>query len=347
MIDELDLAAYDYPLDPARVAQHPPPSRGASRLLVLDRASDAIEVRPFADFPGLLDATDLVVLNDARVRAARFVGRTSTGGKVELLLLGTDAPGRWRAMAKVGRALRPGETLVLEDGRATMTVVGRDVGTWLLDGPAGWADVEPFGRAPLPPYIRREADDPHRARDLDRYQTVYATAPGAIAAPTAGLHLTDEHFAAMAQRGIEVVRVTLEVGPGTFLPVKASRVDHHAMHAERWRVGPDAALALTRARDAGRRVVAIGTTSCRVLETLAREQAPPYREAEGTTTLFLHPPHAPTLTGALVTNFHLPRSTLLMLVSAMAGRERILAAYARAQREGLAFHSYGDAMFIR
>ncbi len=341
---------FEYHLPKELIAQHPPPQRDASRLLVLRRDSGAIDHRRFPDVVEYLDPRDLLVLNDTKVIPARLVGHRSTGGRVELLLIAPAEGTAWRAMLKCRGRLVNGEELDIEDGALRGVYQGRtDAGEALvafgLEAEALLAALERVGRAPLPPYIKRPKDrDPDREADLARYQTVYAAQPGAIAAPTAGLHFTAEVFAALEAKGVRRTTVTLHVGLGTFKPVTAERVEDHAMHAEWFALSTEAASAIAATRAAGGRVVAVGTTSTRVLESAARAET--WGPTSGWTDLFITPGFAFRLTDALITNFHLPRSTLLMLVSAFAGRERILAAYEEAKRRHYRFYSYGDAMLI-
>jgi S-adenosylmethionine:tRNA ribosyltransferase-isomerase len=352
------LPDYDYALPRDRIAQAPLPRRSDSRLMVLDRAGGTRRHARFRDLPELLRPGDLLVMNDSRVLPARLIGVRGTGGRIAVLLVrpreggaaGEPSPGAggpprtWEVLAEHGGRL-VGETLAFGRLRGTMLA-------W--EGARGRMrfDADPLGpraggarRAPLPPYIKRpKADDARRAADLRRYQTVYARPPGSIAAPTAGLHFTRALLARLARRGVRTAAVTLHVGPGTFQPVKADRVDDHRMEAERYALGAAAARAIREAKAEGRRVVAVGTTTVRALESAARGPGPVPHEAW--TDLFIRPPFAFRVVDALVTNFHLPKSTLLMLVSAFAGRERVLDAYAEAVREGYRFYSYGDAMLI-
>ena len=321
------LRDYDYELPEELIAQHPLARRQDSRMMVLHREAQKIEHRAFSDLPGFVRRGDLLVLNDTRVIRAR---RFSDDGVVEFLFLEKLDELRWRSLVKPGRKMRVG-------ARALIDGVGATVEAMLEDGSRIVAfdrevDVESGGAIPLPPYMRRAAD----AQDQERYQTVYASAPGAVAAPTAGLHFTPEMLAALPH-----VFVTLHVGTGTFAPVKVEHIGHHKMHAERFTVTSAAADAI----NAATRVVAVGTTSIRVLESAAR-QAGKIIAQEGSTDIFLHPPHRITHADVLLTNFHLPRSTLLMLVSAFAGREFVLRAYGEAIRERYRFYSYGDCMLI-
>ncbi len=334
-------ADFDFHLPPDRIALRPTAERDAARLMVLDRTTGAIAHRTFSDLPTCLSPGDLLVLNDTRVFPARIHGtKPRTGGRVELLFLEEDAPARWRAMAR--GSLRDGDAVAL-DGGLEITVQGAPVdgfATLRVDGDLR-GHLERHGHVPLPPYIRRPDD----ARDRTDYQTVFAKETGSVAAPTAGLHLTEGTLKALEARGIRTARLTLHVGPGTFLPLRGERLDEHRMHAERYAIPPETADAVAAARAAGGRVVACGTTVTRALESAADADGR-LRAGPRSTDLFIRPGHRFRAVDALVTNFHLPRSTLLVLVAAFAGRERVLSAYAEAVRAGYRFFSYGDAMLI-
>jgi S-adenosylmethionine:tRNA ribosyltransferase-isomerase len=342
----MDLADYDFVLPPERIAQRPAEPRDASRLLVLPRGGGPPQHAVFQQVPDFLRPGDLLVLNDTRVIPARILGRRKSGGKVECLLVRERGPGRWEALLRAGGRPKPGETIELAEGRLAATLLEKAAdGTWAL-ALAPEADVARVlaeaGEVPLPPYIERKRTDASvRKFDRERYQTVFAREPGAVAAPTAGLHFTDAVFAALERRGVARAFVTLHVGPGTFRPIEARDPREHRMHAEPFAI-PEATLAaIAAARARGGRVIACGTTSARTLETFARTG-----ERAGETALFIYPGFEWRLVEGLITNFHLPRSTLLLLVAALAGRERILAAYREAIERGYRFYSYGDAMLI-
>ena len=336
------LSDFDYQLPPERIAQHPADRRDASRLLELDRRSGAITHRRFPEILELLAPGDVLVVNDTRVIPARLIGRRATGGRVELLLLEPIEGARWRALGKPGRALRPGAAAEFGDGRLVARVVGREAEGVRVVELEHEGELLPLldeiGLPPLPPYIDREA----RPEDRAHYQTVYARRPGAVAAPTAGLHFTPELLAAIRARGVGVGEVTLHVGLGTFLPVRAERIEEHVMHAEHYEVSTELAE-LVNGRSG--KLVAVGTTVTRTLETVADERGVIAR-GSGRTELFIYPGYRFRAVEAMLTNFHLPRSTLIMMVSAFAGRERILHAYREALAAGYRFYSYGDAMFI-
>jgi len=343
----MQLSDFDYELPTELIAQRPTPERTDSRMLVLPRANGECRLTAFRTFPDLVEPGDCLVLNDTRVIPARLFGRRQPGGgRVEVLLVEQTGTTTWRCMLRPGRRLRVGESVVLADApRRHLIIHGRGT-EGMFEVEFDFDDVEAFldkhGSIPLPPYIRRAADD----RDRTRYQTVYARNPGAVAAPTAGLHFSEEVLARLAAKGVGVVRVTLHVGPGTFRPVQSEDIDGHIMHEERFAVTARAAARINAARDCGGRVVAVGTTSVRVLETCFDDQSGRVRAGEGRTRLFLRPPLVPKATDALLTNFHLPRSTLLMLVSTFSSVDRVLAAYRLAVRERMRFYSYGDCMLV-
>ncbi len=351
------LSDFDYDLPADRIAQEPAARRDDARLFVLDRATGAEAHRRVSDLPALLRPGDLLVLNDTRVRPARLFARRGTGAAVELLLIAPaprEAPGAWTALARCNRPLREGEVLGLTDGEQPVAGAVRlssrtAEGPWVVAPVGGdFPDLMArHGTLPLPPYIRRAPGDPRAAVDRERYQTVFAREEGAVAAPTAGLHLTQELLGRLRAGGADVATVTLHVGLGTFLPITSETLDGHRMHAEAYEVPTLTAAAVRRTRAAGGRVVAVGTTTVRTLEAAALRSADGLPEpGAGTTDLFIAPGFGFRVVDALLTNFHLPRSTLLCLVAAFAGRERVLAAYRRAVVLGYRFYSYGDAMFL-
>ena len=353
----MDVALFDFELPPGRIAQEAVEPRDAARLLVLDRARGELRHHRVADLPRLLAPGDLLVVNDTRVAPARLFARRATGGRVELLLLeaaGTDGRGeRWRALVGASRAPRRGEPLALPGGYVAALLeapgAGDEAGAALvrIEGPGTVAALAAaHGGLPLPPYIRRGPDDPRSARDRERYQTVFAAEEGALAAPTAGLHFTPGLLARLEEAGIARTAVTLHVGEGTFRPVRVGRTEEIALHPERFTLPAAACDAIAAARARGGRVVAVGTTVVRTLESRAARGAGAPEPGTGETALFVAPGHRFRFVDALVTNFHLPRSTLLMLVAAFAGRERVLEAYGDAIAAGYRFYSYGDAMLV-
>ena len=337
---------FDYELPKELIAQYPAAARDESRLLVLQRSDGSIEHRTFSHVAEYLEPGDVLVLNESEVVPARLLGvKEETGGRVEMFLLRRLEEDRWEALIRPGARVREGAVLDFGDGRLRARVAGS-----LSDGKrevelAASGDIEQalgeLGRVPLPPYIDREPEE----IDRERYQTVYARVKGAVAAPTAGLHFTEESLRAIEGGGVRVARLVLHVGLGTFRPVGGDDPAEHVMDEERYEVSPDAAARINDARRAGGRIVAVGTTCVRVLETVSDDSGVVV-PGEGATRLFIRPPHRFRAVDLLVTNFHLPRSTLLMLVSAFAGRENVLAAYEAAIRERYRFYSYGDAMLI-
>ena len=343
------LSDFNYHLPPEFIAQRPADRRDESRLLVLRRDNGLVEHRRFSDLVGCLQPADALVLNDTRVLPWKVTGSRATSGKIEGLLLEARADGTWLGLFKSHGKLLSGERLRLLDRRLTARLIEKDdQGAWTLrfDEPNAADILNEHGLAPLPPYIRRAGqDETLDVLDRERYQTVFAERRGAVAAPTAGLHFTPAVLDACLARGVAVAKVTLHVGVGTFQPVKVENVEDHRMHFENYELSADAANLINARRKSGGRVVAVGTTSVRVLETCAAEDGT-LSPQTGRTNIFIHPPYRFRVVDALVTNFHLPQSTLMMLVSAFAGRETILSAYEEAKREGYRFFSYGDAMLI-
>ncbi len=337
------VADFDYDLPDELIARYPAPERTGSRLLVLDGRDGAIAHRRFTDLVDLLAPGDLLVFNDTRVIPARLFGRKQTGGEVEILVERVLDDGRSvLAHVRASKSPKPGSRIVLADG-SELQMRERRGELFLLDFPEPvLALLERLGHMPLPPYIDR-ADD---RSDQARYQTVYAAKPGAVAAPTAGLHFDEALLAALAAKGVRSTTVTLHVGAGTFQPVRVEHVEEHRMHAEIVDVDAAAVAAVRATRAAGGRVVAVGTTSVRSLESAARAGGGELQPFRGETDIFIHPGKTFHVVDALITNFHLPRSTLLMLVSAFAGTGNTLRAYGEAVRERYRFFSYGDAMFI-
>jgi S-adenosylmethionine:tRNA ribosyltransferase-isomerase len=332
---------FDYELPPSSIAQEPAP-RGDSRLLVLDQTGPERHAR-VRDLPRHLRPGDLLVLNDTRVIPARLFGRrTAGGGQIELLLLEKIDECTWDALAKPGRRAQPGTAIDFATGlTAVVTEKAPDGRHRLRFSEPVEGHLDRLGHIPLPPYIHR----PDTPEDRERYQTVYAEKPGAVAAPTAGLHFSEELLREIAEAGVAIARVTLHVGIGTFKPVAVETLEDHRMDRERYEVSEEAAEAVRHTRRSGGRVVAVGTTVVRTLESAALAGNGDVQPGSAATNLFITPGFRFQAVDALLTNFHLPRSTLLMLVSAFAGRERVLAAYGEAVREGYRFYSYGDAMF--
>jgi S-adenosylmethionine:tRNA ribosyltransferase-isomerase len=359
----LRVADFDFELPADLIAQHPPAERGQSRMLVMDGASGTLRDTQFSEFPALLRPGDLLVLNDSRVIPARLYakrmrmldGRESReqepSGTIEVMLTEPAGDGIWHALMKPGRKVAVGERLLFHTASGQVALEAevlerRGFGERLLRfGPVDdfYAVLERIGHIPLPPYIRRDdATD-----DRERYQTVFARDPGSVAAPTAGLHFTPAVLDAISAKGVEIARVTLHVGLGTFAPLRVERVDEVRLHRERYTISRATAEAVNLAKCQGRRVIAVGTTVVRTLEAAALESEDGWlREHNGDTEIFIQPGFPFRIVNGLLTNFHLPQSSLLILVSAFAGRERVLAAYAHAVAKGYRFFSYGDCMFL-
>ena len=340
-----DLFNYDLP--PELIAQHPPERRELARMMVLHRDSGRIEHKTIADIDDYLHAPDVLVLNNTKVIPARIFGhKTASGGKVELLLLEETTPSEWKVLMKTSRRPKVGDHLSLCSGKATAEM--------LYDGEQGEAVLkiesdrplmeilDEEGVPPLPPYIARKEQTPEQIEeDKNRYQTVYASEPGAAAAPTAGLHFTPEIFQSLEKQGVSKAELTLHVGLGTFRPVSAEIITDHEMHHEHYAVSEEAAQTINTAKHDGGRVVAVGSTSVRTLESL-----PLIGASEGSTNIYIYPPYAFKHVDAILTNFHLPKSTLLMMMSAFAGRKLMMQAYETAVAEHYRFFSYGDCMLI-
>jgi S-adenosylmethionine:tRNA ribosyltransferase-isomerase len=346
----MDVRDFDFDLPPSLIAQEPAAAREQARLLVLDRAAGTLSHHRVLDLPSLLQPGDLMVVNNTRVFPARLLGhRVPSGGAVECFLVAPLDDGRWEALVHPGQKLKPGARVVFEGPGGLRGEIlerrffGRRIVRLWSDEGANVDDViEAIGHVPLPPYIRREDD----ARDRERYQTVFARRRGSIAAPTAGLHFTPALLEACAARGVEKAEITLHVGYGTFQPVRVERVEEHRIEPEVYEISHVAATQIEAARAAGRRVLAVGTTTTRTLEAVAREHDGRVVAGAGNADLFIYPGFTFQVVNGLMTNFHLPCSSLLMLVSAFAGRERVLDAYREAVSSGYRFYSYGDAMLI-
>jgi S-adenosylmethionine:tRNA ribosyltransferase-isomerase len=355
----VDVREFDFDLPPELIAQEPAEARGTSRLLHLDRRTGAIVHGLIPDLPRVLRPGDLVVVNNTRVFPARLLGRrVPSGGALECLLIGqagqaaqtgAQAGEEWQALMHPGQKLRPGARVVFEGSPAIHGEVldqkffgRRTIRLWREDGGPVRDAIEAIGHMPLPPYIKR-ADRP---ADRERYQTMFARESGSVAAPTAGLHFTPALNASLAERGIEIAEITLHVGYGTFQPVRVDRVEDHRVEPEPFTISARSAEAINRAKDEGRRVIAVGTTTTRTLEGVASANEGRIAPGPGTTDLFIYPGFSFRVVDGLLTNFHVPRSSLLMLVSAFGGIERVRAAYAAAIERGYRFYSYGDAMVV-
>jgi S-adenosylmethionine:tRNA ribosyltransferase-isomerase len=349
------LSDYDYTLPPELIAQQPAQQRDQARLMIMERRSGTLHHRRFAELPRMLTSRDLLVINNTRVVPARLFGRKATGGRVEVLILdyagglerlATEGAFSAECLVKASKKPKPGAQFHFSEDLCAEVVSSTEESHFLRFSSRGSFEkvLQQIGAIPLPPYIKRDVSG-ERSRDREDYQTVYAACDGAVAAPTAGLHFTRELMDALADKGIPVVPLTLHVGYGTFLPVRVDDIRAHRMHAERFRLAPQTAETINRHKAQGGRIVAVGTTSVRTLEYACDAQGR-LRALEGHNDLYIYPGYRFRMVDAMITNFHLPQSTLLMLVSAFAGRDAVLAAYREAVRRGYRFFSYGDGMLI-
>ncbi|MBE0501557.1 MAG: tRNA preQ1(34) S-adenosylmethionine ribosyltransferase-isomerase QueA [Desulfuromonadales bacterium] len=342
------LSEFDFELPAELIAQKPAEVRTASRMMMLNRADESVRSGQFSDLNEHLQQGDLLVLNDTQVIPARLIGKKETGGRIEVFLVRrlAGAEESWACLTKSSKTVKPGVRLIFSDGlEGTVLTGGDELLKYLhFTAPGVVSEVlDRVGRIPLPPYIEREPE----AEDRDRYQTVFACNAGALAAPTAGLHFSQPYLDSLRRAGVDILFLTLHVGLGTFLPIRTDNVAEHQMHAEEYTISESTAQCLNRARDDGRRIVAVGTTVARALESAFSSHENKVLSGTATTQIFIRPGYTFKVIDALLTNFHLPRSTLLMLVSAFAGKEFILSAYEQAVRERFRFFSYGDCMFIQ
>lgn len=341
----MDVQQFDFELPEHLIAQHPLEVRTSSRLLVLNKETGEIQHQRFTNLIDHLVPGDVLVLNDSRVLPARLIGeKAETGAKIEVLLLKSLGEDRWETLVKPGKRMKPGTVVTFGNGLLScvceeMTETGGRIVRFSYEG-IFYEILEQLGSMPLPPYIHAQLDD------QERYQTVYARERGSAAAPTAGLHFTKEYLEQIAAKGVHLATITLHVGLGTFRPVAADTVEEHVMHAEYYEISQETADLVNAAKSEGRRVIAVGTTSCRTLETVGRDHGGRLAATSGWTDIFIYPGYTFSIIDGMLTNFHLPKSTLVMLVSALAGKEHILHAYQTAVKEEYRFFSFGDAMLI-
>jgi S-adenosylmethionine:tRNA ribosyltransferase-isomerase len=339
----MKTADFSFELPQELIAQSPPEQRGRSRLMVLDRKTQTRSHRMMGDLPALLEPGSLLVFNNSKVRKARIYGISETGARIEFLLLNSRDPQTWTFMAHHLKRRRPGSCYTFPGGLGAKISDHKEKRLLHFDRNVDDAWLDRYGHIPLPPYIRRE-DTP---ADSERYQTIYAAVTGSSAAPTAGLHFTREILAELADRGLETAFVTLHIGPGTFLPVRSENIEDHVMHEESYTIDEETAAKIEKARAEKRRIVAVGTTSLRTLESAWDETGCRLRRGEAATSIFIYPGYTFKVVDQIFTNFHTPESTLIMLTAAFAGREFILESYREAVEQGYRFFSYGDAMLIK
>lgn len=346
------LSEFDYHLPPSAIAQHPLKNRDQSRLLLIDRKSQKLSDQKFYQLPDLLKSHDVLVVNNSRVLPARIFARRKTGARIEITLIEKKSPTIWQALLK-GKKPKPGEKLELDSGIFLTLLREQELapeakwtgGLWEISFNQPDSEIlEKLGVMPLPPYIKRRSPKEYD-QDRENYQTIFAKKPGAVASPTAGLHFTQRVLDALKKKGIEIVEITLEVGYGTFAPVRVEKIEAHKMHPEKYYISPQSAQKLNLARKQNRRIIAVGTTSVRTLESAVSKKGE-IIAGQGTTSLFIYPGYQFKVIDGLLTNFHLPRSTLLMLVSAFAGLDLIKKAYLHALNNNYRFLSYGDCMLI-
>ncbi len=342
----MKLSLFDYSLPEELIAQYPLAKRDESRLMVLNRKTKSIQHSKFLELHNFLDTGDLLVLNNTKVIPARLIGKKEkSGGKVEILLISPKGKGLWEALVKHSSRMNIGTKVIFGDGEYTARIMDKTESQGRLiqfESEEEMRDLlDKYGKPPLPPYVKREAKE----EDKKTYQTIYAKEEGAVAAPTAGLHFTEFVFDKLKSKGIETVEITLHVGLGTFQPVKAENVEEHKLHSEFFTISSDSAIRINQTRANGGKIVAVGTTSVRALESSSDEKGiiKPY---SGFTNIFIYPGYKFRVVDKLITNFHLPKSTLIMLVSAFAGRDFVMSAYSEAIKEKYRFYSYGDAMLI-
>ncbi|TQK73576.1 S-adenosylmethionine--tRNA ribosyltransferase-isomerase [Brevibacillus sp. AG162] len=341
----MDVQQFDFDLPEHLIAQHPLEDRTSSRLLVLEKQTGNIVHQQFTNLIDHLQAGDVLVMNDSRVLPARLIGeKAETGAKIEILLLKSLGDDRWETLVKPGKRMKPGTEVVFGNGLLRcvcedVTETGGRIVRFLYEG-IFYEILDQLGSMPLPPYIHAQLED------SERYQTVYAKERGSAAAPTAGLHFTKQYLEQIAAKGVQLAYVTLHVGLGTFRPVSADSVEEHVMHAEYYEIPEETVELVNLAKEEGRRVIAVGTTSCRTLETVGRANGGKLVATSGWTDIFIYPGYTFSILDGLLTNFHLPKSTLVMLVSALAGKENVMRAYKTAVEEEYRFFSFGDAMLI-
>ncbi len=345
--DHYKICHYDYDIPKHLIAQCPATKRDESRLLILHRENSKIEHRKFYDITDYLNSGDVLVLNDTKVSPARIIGSRTTGGRVEGLIIKEAGENVWEVLLQSNHRLKENELLYFSDSVKGSIVCRNNTGSWIIkfeDRKKFLEMLENSGRMPLPPYIKRKLDNIQYTDDKERYQTIYAKKMGAIAAPTAGLHFTPELLQKITNKGVNIVFVTLHVGLGTFKPIKNEDFRQHIIHEEFYNIPNETIDTIYNAKLLGKKVIATGTSTCRVLETFANNHTT--KKNSGWTNLYIYPPHKFKLTDTLITNFHLQRSTLILLVSAFAGRENIATSYKEAINHGYRFYSYGDSMLI-
>lgn len=338
---------FDYNLPPELIAQHPLEKRDISKMMVLDRTHQSISHKQFYDIADYLTPDDLLVINNTRVIAARIFGHKETGAKIEIFLLKTVDKGVWQCLLRPQKRIRPGSQIIINNDVSVKVIDLDQEDKWLIETPTNFEDLlNQVGNVPLPPYIKREQKPGSSQEDIERYQTVYASIPGAVAAPTAGLHFSHEIINQLSKKGIKRAEITLHVGLGTFKPLVCKYVKDHYMHSEYYEINEQSAELIQRYQTEKKRIIAVGTTSIRTLETIAGIHNGNIVATSGWSDIFIHPGYQFKVVDGCLTNFHLPKSTLIMLVSAFAGKDFIFKAYEEAIKNNYRFFSYGDCMLI-
>ena len=339
---------FDYILPAEMIAQHPSDQRETSKMMVLECKNQSISHNHFYNIFEYITPDDLIVINNTKVIPARIFGQKETGANIEVFLIEKVDSNHWKCLLKPQKRIRKGTKVIIDNKfsvRATEKANGEN---WIIETPAGFEqEIEFIGNMPLPPYIKREKENAYKDQDKNRYQTIYAKVPGAVAAPTAGLHFTPEIIQKLEQQGTKVTEITLHVGLGTFQPIRCENIKDHIMHKEYYSISEETANLINEQKKQNKRVIPIGTTSIRTLETIARDNNGEIKACSGLSDIFIYPGFEFKITDACITNFHLPKSTLIMLVSALAGKDFIFKAYKEAIKNNYRFYSYGDCMFIQ
>lgn len=339
---------FDYYLPPELIAQQPSDKRDHSKMMIVDRANETIENKHFYDITNHLKEGDLLILNNTKVIPARIFGKKDTGANIEVFLTRNIEKNIWECLLKPQKRIQEGIKIKLSENTSINVLSKEKENKWLIETPENFEEIlNTIGNTPLPPYIKRKRENEFKSSDKNRYQTVYAKIPGAVAAPTAGLHFTPEIMEKLKEKGVKTAEVTLHVGLGTFKPVQCEKLEDHIMHAEYYSVSEETAEVINQQKKENKRVIAVGTTSIRTLETVAQENNGYIKPCEGWSKIFITPGYKFKAVDACITNFHLPKSTLIMLVSALASKDLIFKAYNEAIKENYRFYSYGDCMFIK
>lgn len=338
---------FNYTLPEELIAQHPSDKRDHARMMVLNKSAQSIQHKNFYNIPEFIGPDDLLVVNNTKVIPARIYGKKETGANIEIFLLGSIDSTHWETLVRPAKRVKKGTRIILKNQQSITITEKLETGNWVIETSEDFEQyIHQVGNMPLPPYIKREAENEFEPEDKDRYQTVYAKQAGAVAAPTAGLHFTNKIMKKLKTQGTKVVEITLHVGLGTFRPIKCDKIEDHVMHKEFYSLTEEVAESINKHKQEGKRVIPVGTTSIRTLETIASNNNGQLKACSGWSDIFIYPGYQFKITDGCITNFHLPKSTLIMLISALAGKEFIFNAYNEAIKESYRFYSYGDCMLI-